>query len=171
MSPQDPTPNETTFDVADEESHDYSITISQTLPTPDESTSHLSDGERQDHIISPPTSSTPDESASQLSDNKPTSNIAEEERQGYVIFPADPFKISSIAALLASYPDAEVEDHDSVGGWGMLFWYAALSKVQWQEVTDHEEVGKVYTLPASEGREDPDEEMVWDPDEVRGLGK
>lgn len=54
--------------------------------------------------------------------------------------PSDGLSTDSISALLASYPDADVAEHVSINGWGMLYWRATLSPVQWQEVISHKQV-------------------------------
>ena len=80
--------------------------------------------------------------SSKNTDNAASSLPATEESSSheYVIFPVDNFKINSISALLASYPNANVQEHVSVSGWGMMYWDATLSPVQYQEVAAHKQV-------------------------------
>lgn len=81
--------------------------------------------------------------SSKDTDNAASSLSAAEESSSsheYVIFPVDNFKTDSIAALLASYPNANIVEHVSVSGWGLMYWDATLSPVQYQEVVAHKQV-------------------------------
>jgi hypothetical protein len=81
--------------------------------------------------------------SSKDTDNTASSLPATEESSSsleYAIFPVDNFKTDSILALLASYPNANVQEHVSVSGWGIMYWDATLSPVQYQEVAAHKQV-------------------------------
>ncbi|PVH71276.1 hypothetical protein DL98DRAFT_597069 [Cadophora sp. DSE1049] len=73
----------------------------------------------------------------------------------YIIYPVDAFKLDSISALLASFPNANVVEHVSVSGWGMMYWEAQLTSDQLQEVKSHQQVEEV---------EDPSTDADYNPD-------
>jgi hypothetical protein len=58
----------------------------------------------------------------------------------YTIYPRDPFDIADISALLASFPLANVVPHDSISGWGMLYWTAELTLDQVAMVRGNKQV-------------------------------
>jgi hypothetical protein len=61
-----------------------------------------------------------------------------EDMLGYTIYPRDPFDIADISALLASFPN--VVPHNSISGFGMLYWTADLSQEQLIQVKVHKQV-------------------------------
>ena len=74
--------------------------------------------------------------------NNAMSNSATEEHlaRRYAIYPEDGLIVDSISALLASYPDAGIDKHVSVNGWGVLYWQATLSLAQLHEVKANKQV-------------------------------
>ena len=61
--------------------------------------------------------------------------------KAYAIFPVDNFDIDDISAILATLPNANVVEHISVSGWGMLYWTADLTPAQWGVVVVQKQVG------------------------------
>jgi hypothetical protein len=64
---------------------------------------------------------------------------------GFVIFPVDPFDVDSLSALLASIPNANVVPHESISGFGMMYWTADLTPSQWKQVTQNKQVSNSWT--------------------------
>jgi hypothetical protein len=87
-------------------------------------------------MASQPTSSSND-SGNVAMDSAAGENLTKE----YIIYPLDGHNIDSISSLLASYPpSANIIEHISVSGWGMMYWVATLSPAQAQEVSLNKQV-------------------------------
>jgi hypothetical protein len=60
----------------------------------------------------------------------------------FVIYPYSGLDIDTLSELLASFPNANLEPHESLNPeWGMLYWLASLTASQWLKVTQNKQVG------------------------------
>ena len=64
----------------------------------------------------------------------------------YVIYARDPLEIDEIQLLLSTYPLANVEEHNSVNGWGMLYWIASLTQAEVADLKRSKQVRQHCTL-------------------------
>lgn len=92
--------------------------------------------------------SQPDDSIKKT-ENTTHSTVADENEissKEYVIYPVDGHDIDSISSLLASYPpNTKVIGHNSVSGWGMMYWVATLSPAQAEEVSLNKQVRRGFS--------------------------
>lgn len=75
-------------------------------------------------------------------DNYASSCASEEEdSHTFIVYPVDGTNVDSLSELLASFPNANLEPHVSLNGWGILYWKADLTPSQVTQVTQNNEVG------------------------------
>lgn len=73
---------------------------------------------------------------SEMADNRVSACAAQEAKaEPFIVWPVDGTDIDVLSALLASYPDANVVEHISLNGWGMLYWEADLTTAQMVDVS------------------------------------
>jgi hypothetical protein len=71
-----------------------------------------------------------------------TCTTEEDTPRVYVVYPYIGTDIDTLSELLASFPNANLEPHESPNpGWGMLYWLATLNPSEWKQVSQNKQVG------------------------------
>lgn len=71
----------------------------------------------------------------------------EQTPQTYVIYPRDGTEVDSLSQLLASFQNANVATYTSLNSYGVLYWTADLTPLQWRKVSQQKQVGNSLKYP------------------------